>query len=50
VRRLPVVDRAKRLVGIVALSDLAHREDARAMGHAVAGISAPGGAHSQTAH
>jgi CBS domain-containing protein len=50
VRRLPVVNRDKRLVGIIALSDLAHREDAKTMGHAVAGISTPGGAHSQAVH
>jgi CBS domain-containing protein len=50
VRRLPVVNRDKRLVGIVALGDLAAFEDARQTGKAVAGISTPGGAHSQTAH
>jgi CBS domain-containing protein len=50
VRRLPVVSRDKRLVGIVAISDLAGLEDARQTGKAVAGISTPGGAHSQTPH
>ena len=50
VRRLPVVSRDKRLVGILAVSDLAAFEDARQTGKAVAGISTPGGAHSQTAH
>ena len=50
VRRLPVVNRDKRLVGIVALSDVAGLEDARQTGKAVAGISTPGGTHSQTAH
>ena len=50
VRRLPVVNRDKRLVGIVSVGDLAAREDARKTGKAVAGISTPGGAHSQTAH
>jgi CBS domain-containing protein len=49
VRRLPVVNRDKRLVGIVAVSDLARRENDRALGRAVADISAPGGAHSQSA-
>jgi CBS domain-containing protein len=49
VRRLPVVDGNKRLVGIVALSDVAC-EDSRKAGKAIAGISTPGGAHSQAAH
>ena len=47
VRRLPVVSRDKRLVGIVSLSDVAACEDAKTAGKAVAGISSPGGAHSQ---
>jgi CBS domain-containing protein len=50
VRRLPVMNRDKRLVGIVALSDLAAREDASKTGKMVAGISTRGGSHSQTAH
>jgi CBS domain-containing protein len=50
VRRLPVLSRDKRLVGIIAISDLARREDAKKMGQAVADISAPGGAHSQATH
>ena len=50
VRRLPVVNRDKRLVGIVSVSDVAAHEDAQQTGKAVAGISTPGGAHSQTAH
>ena len=48
VRRLPVVNRDKRLVGIIALGDLAVVEGPRAAGEAVSGISQPGGAHSQT--
>ena len=48
VRRLPVVNREKRLVGIVSLSDLANRER-KAAGKAVTGVSKPGGQHSQTA-
>lgn len=48
VRRLPVVSRDKRLVGIVALGDVAiHTREA---GKALGGISRPGGQHSQTAH
>lgn len=50
VRRLPVLSRDKRLVGIVAISDLAQREPAKRLGEAVASISVPGGAHSQVAH
>ena len=50
VRRLPVLDRGKRLVGIISISDLAQGEDARKTGEAIAGISSPGGSHSQTAH
>lgn len=50
VRRLPVLNRDKRLVGIIAISDLARREDAKTMGQAVADISAPGGVHSQATH
>lgn len=50
VRRLPVLNHDKRLVGIIAISDLAGREVAKDLGEAIAGISAPGGAHSQAAH
>jgi CBS domain-containing protein len=48
VRRLPVVNRDKRLVGIISLSDIAHHENARIPGEAVSRISQPGGAHSQS--
>jgi CBS domain-containing protein len=48
VRRLPVVNREKRLVGIVSLGDLANRER-KAAGKAVSGVSKPGGHHSQSA-
>lgn len=47
VRRLPVVNRDKRLVGILSLGDLASREDEETIGMAVEGISKPGGPHSQ---
>ena len=50
VRRLPVVNRDKRLVGIVSLGDVACVGDQIAAAEAVSGISQPGGPHSQTAH
>ena len=48
VRRLPVLTREKRLVGIISLGDLAVTDEAGKAGEAVAGISQPGGQHSQT--
>lgn len=48
-RRLPVLNHEKRLVGIVSLGDLADSH-ARPAGEALSGISRPGGRHSQTAH
>lgn len=47
VRRLPVVNRDKRLVGILSLGDLALKEE-QAAETAVAGVSKRGGPHSQT--
>lgn len=46
-RRLPVVDREKNLVGIVSLADLARESDSDAAGEALEGITRPGGQHSQ---
>jgi CBS domain-containing protein len=46
VRRLPVLSREKRLVGIVSLGDLAMKER-KAATKAVSGVSQPGGPHSQ---
>jgi CBS domain-containing protein len=48
VRRMPVVNRDKRLVGIVSVGDLAQTGNASTTGRAVADISTPGGHHSQT--
>jgi len=49
-RRMPVVSRDRRLVGIVSLGDLATNGEAAWAGQALGGISRPGGEHSQTAH
>jgi CBS domain-containing protein len=46
VRRLPVVNREKRLVGIVSLGNLAQKEG-RAANKAVKGVTKPGGSHQQ---
>ncbi len=48
VRRLPVVNRDKRLVGIVSFADLARSEQPTTVGRAVSHVSEPGGKHSQT--
>ena len=45
VKRLPVVNRDKRLVGILALGDIAGKAGTRVTGRAVEGISRPGGKH-----
>jgi CBS domain-containing protein len=43
VRRLPVVNRDKRLVGIVAIADIAASEEPEIVGEAVSGISESSG-------
>ena len=48
IRRVPVVNRDKRLVGIVSLGDLANQRADGHAGAALAEISRPGGQHSQT--
>ena len=49
VRRLPVVNREKRLVGIISFGDVARNEDAGTTGQTISHISEPGGEHSQAA-
>ena len=48
VRRLPVMNRDKRLVGIVSLADLATEGSLPKTAKALHGISQPGGQHSQS--
>ena len=48
VRRLPVVNRDKRLVGILSLCDVAAMHDGAATAEALNRISRPGGEHTQT--
>ena len=49
VRRLPVLNRDKRLVGIISLGDLAANGQAKGAADALSHISRPGGPRSQTA-
>lgn len=48
VRRLPVVDREKRLIGIVSITDLAGNGDAREASEALGDIARPSAQHSPT--
>lgn len=48
VRRLPVMNREKRLVGIVSLGDVATAHSPSSAGLALSGISEPGGLHTQS--
>jgi CBS domain-containing protein len=47
VRRLPVLSRDKRLVGIIALGDIAQTKACNGTGEALSRISRPGGLHAQ---
>jgi CBS domain-containing protein len=47
VRRLPVLNREKRLVGIIALGDIARIQASNGTGEALSRISRPGGQHVQ---
>jgi CBS domain-containing protein len=47
VRRLPVLNRDKRLVGIIALGDIAQVQASDGTGAALGRISRPGGQHAQ---
>ena len=49
VRRLPVVNRDKRLVGVISIGDLARNEQPTTVGRTVSRLSEPGGKHSQAA-
>lgn len=49
VRRLPVLNKQKRIVGVLSLGDIAVADGPENAGSALCGISEPGGAHSQTA-
>ena len=47
VRRLPVLNRSKQLVGIIALGDIALMQSGNGTGAALSRISRPGGQHAQ---
>jgi hypothetical protein len=47
VRRLPVLNRNKRLVGILSLGDIAMSHGGERAGDALRGISRPSGEHTQ---
>ena len=50
IRRMPVLNREKRLVGIISIGDLSASAPPRQAGQALESISRHGGQHSQTMH
>jgi CBS domain-containing protein len=48
VRRLPVVDKDKRLVGIISTGDMARETDGETVAIAISGVVQPGGSHNQS--
>jgi CBS domain-containing protein len=48
VRRMPVLNRQERLVGILSLGDIALADSADSAGNALSSISTPGGDHCQS--
>lgn len=50
IRRMPVLNHHKRLVGIVSLGDLASNGQTARSGEALCDIAKPGGLHSQMLH
>lgn len=47
IRRMPVLNRDKRLVGIISIGDLAITDDTARAADALEGVSQPGGFHTQ---
>lgn len=45
VRRIPVVNRDKRLVGVVSLADAALKDNPETVGVAMSSVTEPGGSH-----
>lgn len=50
IRRLPVLSRDKRLIGIVSLGDITHSGDATMAGEALSSISEPATQHISSGH
>jgi CBS domain-containing protein len=50
IRRMPVLSRAKRLVGIISMADLSDSVRPSDTGQALSAISREGGQHNQTVH
>ncbi len=50
IRRMPVLNRDKRLVGILSLADLAQAERGQRVANALRQIAQPGGEHTQGAN